>query len=69
VDSSSTHNFIITQVANKLQCNLTTIKPLTVANGGDNVCRNFRWKMQGVSFLDNAFVVELKNYGMVLGIQ
>jgi len=26
-------------------------------------------KYKGLAFLDNAFVVELKNYGMVLGIQ
>ena len=75
IDSGSTHNFINTQVAKKLSCTLTPIRPLTVeaANGGQmtctHVCKNFLWKMQGVKFFTDVFVVELNNCDIVLGVQ
>ena len=75
IDSGSTHNFINTQVAKKLSCTLTPIRPLAVeaAIGGQmtctHVCKNFLWKMQGVKFFTDVFVVELNNCDMVLGVQ
>jgi hypothetical protein len=51
VDSGSTHNFMNTEVANKLQCKQTPINPVTIkaANGGkmlcSSICKNFSWKM------------------------
>jgi hypothetical protein len=75
IDSGSTHNFINTQVAKRLSCTLISIQPLAVeaANGGQmtctHVCKNFLWKMQGVQFSTDVFVVELNNCDMVLGVQ
>jgi hypothetical protein len=62
-------------VAKKLSCTLTPIWPLAMeaANGGQmtytHVCKNFLWKIQGVKFFTDVFVVELNNYDMVLGVQ
>jgi hypothetical protein len=75
VDSGSTHNFLNSFVALKLQSELTTITPITVqaANGGkmscESVCRGLKWKIQGVSFEADVFIMDLNNYDMVLGIQ
>jgi hypothetical protein len=33
------------------------------------MCRNFRWRMQGVNFETDVFIVDLINCDMVLGIQ
>jgi len=33
------------------------------------MCRNFRWRMQGVNFEADVFIVDLINCDMVLGIQ
>jgi hypothetical protein len=49
VDSGSTHNFINSQVANRLHFKLTNIRPLTVQviDSGimtyTSVCKNFQW--------------------------
>jgi hypothetical protein len=73
IDSSSTHNFMNTWVANKLQCELTPINLVTVkaANGGkmlcSSICKNFRWKMQGIHYVADVFVMELDACDMVLG--
>jgi hypothetical protein len=75
VDSGSTHNFLNSSVAQKLQSELTTITPITVqaANGGkmscESVCKGLKWKIQGVSFEADVFIMDLNNYDMVLGIQ
>jgi hypothetical protein len=75
IDSSSTHNFLNTTVANKLQYQLTTIKPMIVqaANGEkmvcQSMCKGLRWKMQGISFQADVYIIELSNCEMVLGIQ
>jgi hypothetical protein len=71
VDFRSTHNFIRTQVADKLHCKLINIKPLTVqvTDGGIMTCisvyKNFQWSMQGVEFVTDVFILELKNYDMI----
>ena len=54
VDSGSTHNFLNSSLAHKLQNSLTTITPITiqVANGGKmsctSVCKGLKWEIQGV---------------------
>lgn len=75
IDSGSTHNFIDEQLAIKLHCQLTTVKPLkvTVANGNQlscgQMCNNFSWMMQGVWFKADVLAIPLENYDMVLGVQ
>lgn len=75
VDSGSTHNFMNTWVANKLQCELTPINPVTVkaANRGKMlcflICKDFRWKMQKIHFVADVFVMELDACNMILGVQ
>jgi hypothetical protein len=75
IDSGSTHNFLNTTLALKLQFQLTTIKPMIVqaANGEKMVCksmcRGLRWKMQGISFQTDVYIIDLSNCEMVLGIQ
>nr|TKS08041.1 hypothetical protein D5086_0000106910 [Populus alba] len=75
IDSGSTHNFLNTTIVNKLQFQLTPIKPMTVqaANGDKMVCKfmckGLRWKMQGISFQADVFIIDLSNCEMVLGIQ
>ena len=75
IDSSSTHNFLHVEVANKLGCPRTPIKPMEVkaANGDTISCtaiyKNLQWKMQGIQFQADVFVMKLQNYDMVLGIQ
>jgi hypothetical protein len=43
-----------------------------VANGGTmscaKLCKNLQWKMQGVQFQADVFVMALQNYDMVLDI-
>jgi hypothetical protein len=75
IDSGSTHNFLNTAVAIKLQYQLTYIKPMTVqtANGDKmvckSICKGLRWKMQGISFQAGVFIIDLNNCEMVLRIQ
>jgi hypothetical protein len=75
IDSGSTHNFLNANLASKQNCLLTPIKPMLVeaANGGTmsctKLCKNLQWKMQGVQFQADVFVMPLQSYDMVLGIQ
>jgi hypothetical protein len=75
IDSGSTHNFLNSAFANKLQCLTHPIRTLVVetTNGGTMhcsvMCRNFSWRMQGVHFVADVFIVDLLNCDMVLGIQ
>jgi len=74
IDSGSTHNFLHADLASKLGFPMTPIKPMEVetSNGGTmsctTVCKNLQWKMQGVQFQADVFVMKLQNYDMVLGI-
>jgi len=49
VDSRSTHNFLISSLALRLQCELTTINPITiqVVNEGKmvykSICKGLKW--------------------------
>lgn len=73
--SWSTHKFISFMIANKLQYQLNGIKPIIVEVVNDRkmtcsaVYKNFQWKVQGVQFVVDVFVVELTNYDTILGIQ
>jgi len=64
-----------TEVANKLQCKQTPINPVIIkaANGGkmlcSSICKNFSWKMQGIYFVTDIFVMDLDACDMVLGVQ
>jgi hypothetical protein len=75
IDSGSTHNFLNAEMALKLQLKLITIKPMMVqAANGDrmickSLCKNLNWKMQGISFVADVFIIDLSNCEMVLGIQ
>jgi len=75
INSGSTHNFLNSVFANKLQCLAHPIRTLVVeaVNGGTMhcsvMCRNFSWRMQGVYFVADVFIVDLINCDMVLGIQ
>jgi hypothetical protein len=75
IDSGSTHNFLNSAVVRKLQYHLTPIKPMTVqaANGDKMVCKSMckglKWKMQGISFQTDVYIIDLSNCEMVLGIQ
>ena len=75
IDSGSTHNFLNTTVVSKLQYQLTPITPMTVqaANGDKMVCKfmckGLRWKMQGISFQADVFIIDISNCEIVLGIQ
>jgi hypothetical protein len=75
IDSGSTHNFLNSAVVRKLQYHLTPIKPMTVqaANGDKMVCKSMckglKWKMQGISFQADVYIIDLSNCEMVLGIQ
>ena len=75
IDSGSTHNFLNAEMALKLQLQLVVIKPMMVqAVNGDkmickSLCKNLNWKMQGISFVVDVFIIDLSNCEMVLGIQ
>ena len=75
VDTGSTHNFIDAGVAIKLGCVREKVQELKVlaANGEElrcnEICRGFRWSMQGHSFVADVLALPLGNYDLVLGIQ
>ncbi|XP_074342267.1 uncharacterized protein LOC141679753 [Apium graveolens] len=75
LDSGSTHNFIDTSKALKLNCTMEKIAPMSVkvADGGQLICdkiiRGFVWKMQGVSFMADVLLLPLNGSDIVLGIQ
>lgn len=75
VDLGNIHNFINTTMAKRLHCNLINIKPLIVETANREtmsciaMCRNFKWKIQGVNFIVDVFMVDLNNCDMVLRVQ
>jgi len=75
IDSGSTHNFLNSVFANKLQCLAHPIRTLVVETTNEGtmhcsaMCRNFSWRMQGVQFVADVFIVDLINYDIVLDIQ
>ena len=75
IDSGSTHNFLSTNLAKKLNCPLQAVKSVkvTVANGADLHCTawcpEFTWKMQGRDFCADVYLLPLDNYDLILGTQ
>jgi hypothetical protein len=74
VDSGSSHIFLSSIVASKLQVVATTISPMAVkvANGASLPCsvevRNFEWWVQGHTFQVDANIIDMSAYDLVLGL-
>ncbi|KAK8948890.1 hypothetical protein KSP39_PZI005307 [Platanthera zijinensis] len=75
IDSGSTHNFLDSDTARRLKCQLTSIPSfdVAVANGktitSSHKIMNFQWKMQGVIFTSDMLILPLGGCEMVLGVQ
>lgn len=75
LDTGSTHNFIDTSKALKLDCKVEPMEPMwvKVADGGQLQCssiiRDFTWKMQGSEFKADVLLLPLSGSDLVLGIQ
>ncbi|KAJ0800601.1 putative nucleotidyltransferase, Ribonuclease H [Helianthus annuus] len=75
IDSGSTHNFVSSRLAEKLNCptRKVSLMKVIVANGKELdctlLCPGFQWLMQGVWFKTDVLLLPLDNYDMVLGIQ
>uniref|UniRef100_A0A803KXU1 MADS-box domain-containing protein n=1 Tax=Chenopodium quinoa TaxID=63459 RepID=A0A803KXU1_CHEQI len=75
IDSGSTHNFLDIDVARRLGCKIDSISPqaVTVADGNhlacQNVCKGFKWSIQGNEFVSDVLLLSLGSCDMVLGIQ
>lgn len=75
IDSGSTHNFLDSKLASKLQCFTkgVPVMKVRVANGKNldcsQLCKDFQWLMQGVWFKTDVLLLPLDNYDMVLGVQ
>ena len=75
IDSGRTYNFLNAEMALKLQLQLIAIKIMMVqATNGErmirkSLCKNLKWKIQGISFVVDVFIIDLSNCEMVLGIQ
>ncbi|GJT12094.1 putative mitochondrial protein [Tanacetum coccineum] len=74
-DTGSTHNFMDTSVALKLGLRLVKRTPLQlkVADGNklisDTMVTNFQWKMNGLIYTTDVFLIPLGGCDVVLGIQ
>lgn len=74
LDTGSTHNFLDTVTTQKLGCNVTIKGNMSVrvADGRKLVCdtvvEGFTWKMQGLQFTADLFLMPLKGCDMVLGV-
>ncbi|GJZ13437.1 retroviral aspartyl protease [Tanacetum coccineum] len=74
VDCGSTHNFIDEGVAKRLGLKLIPIpsKEVSVANGLNlsihYMLHQVTWKLQGVEFVGDFFVMPLGGYNVVLGV-
>lgn len=74
LDTGSTHNFIDTTKAMKMDCKIEGINPMgvRVADGGkllcDKIIRGFIWKMQGVEFKEDVLLLPLSGSDLVLGV-
>nr|GEX54647.1 hypothetical protein [Tanacetum cinerariifolium] len=69
----STHNFIDTKVAKKVECLVKNTCPLQVSVAGGkrlvstNICPDFVWKLKGETFLASMMTLSLGGCDMVLG--
>lgn len=75
IDCGSSHNFIHPSVIQKLGLKVQRVKPLTVevADGNklttNELCSNFKWKMQGQEFKTELLVLPVGGCEVVLGMQ
>ncbi|KAH0656545.1 hypothetical protein KY285_031427 [Solanum tuberosum] len=75
VAPGSSHNFIDDKLIKKLKGDTQLIKPqsVNVAAGGNRqtneVCQNFIWMMQGITFQDDFLLLSLGSCDMILGVQ
>lgn len=75
VDSGSSHNFLDSDLAARLQCRTHEVKPFQVCmvDGnkvvGTKVCKGFTWTMQGEQFKTNTLILPLQEYDLILGVQ
>ena len=75
LDSGSTHNFLDSTTAARLNCKIETVAPMwvKVADGGqlkcDSITRDFEWKMQGYTFTADLLILPLSGSDAVMGIQ
>uniref|UniRef100_A0A803MLE0 Uncharacterized protein n=1 Tax=Chenopodium quinoa TaxID=63459 RepID=A0A803MLE0_CHEQI len=74
LDSGSTHDFIDTPTAFKLNCKVEKVSPIwvKVADGGqlryDAMTKRFEWMMQGYTFQADMLLLPLNGSDIVLGI-
>jgi hypothetical protein len=74
VDSSRSHTFVNSGIANKLHVLVTPTQPMTVrvANGDTLPCnsevKNFEWWCQGYTFKVDTKVLQMGAYDLVLGM-
>lgn len=75
LDIGSTHDFIDKELAHKLGCTLTSkgAMRVRVADGGkvacDTIVEGFQWKIQGINFSVDLFLMPLGGCDIVLGVQ
>lgn len=75
VDTGSTHNFLDTNTAKQMGCQLKQTYPLQVSIPGSNnlisrqECKGFVWQMQGEMFQTDVMLLPLGGCEMVLGMQ
>ena len=75
IDIGSIHNFLSEQMARKLHCAITMVTSIwvEVANGQelkcDSMCKDFQWCMQQQAFKVNVYLLPLRSYDLILGIQ
>ncbi|GJS89379.1 putative mitochondrial protein [Tanacetum coccineum] len=75
IDCRSTHNFIDVQTTKRVRCKLQSICPLKVDAADGNslissfMCKNFKWTLQGLTFMTDMMVIPLGGCEMLLGVQ
>lgn len=75
LDIGSTHNFLDTSLAYKVEYKMTKMGSMKVraADGSSLACdtmvEGFQWKMQGLTFTSDMFLMLLGGYDMALGVQ
>ncbi|RVW97594.1 Transposon Ty3-G Gag-Pol polyprotein [Vitis vinifera] len=75
LDSGSSHNFLSSKVAKRVDCCWQKARGIrvTVANGQElhctALCSDFRWRMQGQEFIAEVYVLPLETYDLILGTQ
>ncbi|XP_071694493.1 uncharacterized protein [Rutidosis leptorrhynchoides] len=75
IDSGSTHNFLDMETAKRLGCFTNKTSSMQVQIPGGNKitslgdCKDFKWQMNGITFVDDMVVIPIGGCEMVLGIQ